>query len=269
MDLMPVRGRVSGTPIHCRHGMFKAIIVVPCFNEAERLPAERFVGFAEQNPEVGFWFVDDGSSDATGERLQALAARRPETFRCHALASNQGKAEAVRQGMRLALTERPQYVGFWDADLATPLESILDFTQFLETHARCEAVFGARVALVGRNIQRQWSRHYTGRVFATAVSWVLGISIYDTQCGAKMFRCSATTNALFEAPFLSRWVFDVEIVARLILAHGVEALSGSDSVLAEYPLEEWSNVAGSKLRARDFAVAAVDLWRIHRHYGVR
>ncbi|MFP8874619.1 MAG: glycosyltransferase [Myxococcota bacterium] len=249
--------------------MFEAIIVVPCFNEAERLPAERFVGFAEQHPEVRFWFVDDGSSDATGERLQALAARRPEAFRCHALASNRGKAEAVREGMRLALAERPQYVGFWDADLATPLESILDFAQFLETHASCEAVFGARVALAGRNIQRQLRRHYSGRVFATLVSWVLGLSIYDTQCGAKMFRCSDTTSSLFEAPFLSRWIFDVEIVARLIRARGADALSGRDSVLAEYPLEEWLDVSGSKLRPGDFAKAAVDLWRIHKHYRVR
>ena len=61
---------------------------------------------AQTEPDLELIAVDDGSSDATGERLQALAARRPEAFRCHALASNRGKAEAVREGMRLALAER-------------------------------------------------------------------------------------------------------------------------------------------------------------------
>ena len=249
--------------------MLKAIIVVPCFNEAERLPEGQFVQFSEAHPEIGFCFVDDGSTDATRERLAAMAAERPEVFRCHSLGTNQGKAEAVRQGIHLALAEEPAYVGFWDADLATPHQSILEFVRVMDSRATCEVLIGARVALMGHNIQRNSLRHYAGRVFATAASLVLGFPIYDTQCGAKMFRCSETTASLFREPFIARWTFDVEIVARLFGLRGRDAFGGPESVLVETPLEEWVDVSGSKIRISDFPKSLLELWRIRSHYPLR
>ena len=112
-------------------------------------------------------------------------------------------------------------------------------------------------------------RHYTGRIFATSVSLVLDLPIYDTQCGAKMFRCSETTSVLFKDPFVSRWIFDVEIVARLLQERGPEAFRGTRSVLVEFPLQEWEDVSGSKIRTTDFPKALLDLWRIRSHYRLR
>jgi hypothetical protein len=115
--------------------------------------------------------------------------------------------------------------------------------------------------LLGRRIQRRTARHYIGRLFATAVSMMLGLAIYDTQCGAKLFRVSSSLYGLFDKPFLSRWIFVVDIIARLIQARRGKQLPQPEQVIYEFPLIEWRDVRGSKLGYADF----VELCGIGKH----
>ncbi len=246
--------------------MVDTIVVVPCYNEAERLPVERFRRYAAEAPAIRFLLVDDGSRDRTLEVLRGLEAERPDAFGVLALPRNAGKAEAVRRGILAGLEAGARYVGFWDADLSTPLEAIGDLRAVMEERPEIEAVFGSRVQLLGRAIERHAWRHYLGRVFATAASLALRLRVYDTQCGAKLFRASDRLAELFRDPFRARWIFDVELIARLIRQRRGTALPGAESVIYEFPLLEWRDVPGSKLKARDFARAAVDLARIYRAY---
>jgi len=246
--------------------MVDTIVVVPCYNEAERLPVERFRRYAAEAPAIRFLLVDDGSRDRTLEVLRGLEAERPDAFGVLALPRNAGKAEAVRRGILAGLEAGARYVGFWDADLSTPLEAIGDLRAIMEERPEIEAVFGSRVQLLGRAIERHAWRHYLGRVFATAASLALRLRVYDTQCGAKLFRASDRLAELFRDPFRARWIFDVELIARLIRQRRGTALPGAESVIYEFPLLEWRDVPGSKLKARDFARAAVDLARIYRAY---
>ena len=125
--------------------------------------------------------------------------------------------------------------GFWDADLATPLEQIVDLAAVLLADPKLLMVFGARVRLLGRNIQRQPVRHYLGRCFATTASTLLRLPIYDTQCGAKLFRITPELGVVLADPFQSRWIFDVELLARFMARHRGAPDAVRDRIY-EYPL---------------------------------
>jgi dolichyl-phosphate beta-glucosyltransferase len=244
----------------------RVVVVVPCFDEAARLPGAAFRSFVAAHPETGFLFVDDGSRDQTLARLRELAESDPVHLRVLPLARNQGKAEAVRQGLLAALKEGPAFVGYWDADLATPLEEIPRFLAVFQAHPERAMVLGSRVRMLGRAIDRRWLRHYLGRVFATAASWLLDLAVYDTQCGAKMFRVDDDLELLFAEPFRSRWIFDVELLARLGQRRRARGRPGPQECVYELPLDRWHDAPGSKVRPTDFLRAFVDLVRIHRAY---
>jgi dolichyl-phosphate beta-glucosyltransferase len=243
----------------------KTTIVVPCFNEAYRLRLSEFRDYLSHCHDVRFVFVNDGSQDQTASMLrkfQAEAGAQVDVLDCR---ENRGKAEAVRRGMLHALSQDIRFVGFWDADLATPLSAIDEFVLLLEDRPEIQMVFGARVKLLGREIDRRVARHYLGRIFATCASLVLHLPIYDTQCGAKIFRVTNLLPQLLEEPFCSRWIFDVEIIARFARAMGNRALA-TESIY-EYPLRKWVDVAGSKIRPKDFVRAFLELAAIWLKYG--
>ena len=244
----------------------RVALVVPCFDEERRLDLDAFRHFRALGHEVEFWFVNDGSRDGTLRLLESLRAEDPGRFFVVDLHRNHGKAEAVRRGMLAALERSPRYAGFWDADLATPLSELTAFIDMLETRPTIDIVFGARVRLLGRSITRRPSRHYVGRIGATLISSSLGLAIYDTQCGANLFRVGDALRDVFSTPFLSRWIFDVEIVARFVQRWGRDRVAQS---LVEYPVTQWHDVQGSKVRGRDFVRALRDLWKIHRAYNAQ
>lgn len=245
------------------------IIIVPCFNEGGRLDPAAFVRFVAALPHVSFLLIDDGSTDETLKMLESISKLRPASFDVLSLRENSGKGEAVRCGMLHALKKNPRYVGYWDADLATPLEAIPEFIETLEGNPRVEIAIGARVLLLGRAIERNASRHYFGRIAATMVSLMLGLPVYDTQCGAKLFRVTPHLPSLFADPFVTRWVFDVEILARWLIASNGESNDSIRKGIVEIPLKVWRNVGGSKLRLRDFLRAPIDLGRVYLEYGRR
>jgi glycosyltransferase involved in cell wall biosynthesis len=240
------------------------VLVVPCYNEAARLDPEAFVRFVTTHPGVQLVLVDDGSVDGTVEILDRIRSAAPASVTIVRQSINRGKGEAVRAGMLVALSVRPRVIGFFDADLSTPLQAVDDFLTVLGTQPAVELVLGSRVMLMGRDIRRRPSRHYLGRVFATAVSHALDLPVYDTQCGAKMLRVNDATASLFDAPFRSRWVFDVELIARYLRLPAAPGEPSRRDRIYELVLPAWHDRPGSKLQWFDFPRALVDLGRIWR-----
>jgi dolichyl-phosphate beta-glucosyltransferase len=239
-------------------------LVVPCYNEAARLDADAFVRFLAAHPGARLVMVDDGSGDGTGDVLERIRAAAPAAVTVLRLERNRGKGEAVRAGILAATAENPAVVGFFDADLSTPLEAIDDFLALLRTRPAVEFVVGSRLMLLGRDVKRKAWRHYLGRVFATAVSHALDLPVYDTQCGAKMIRLNAATGTLFAKPFRSRWIFDVELIARYLRLPVLPGEPSRRDRLYELVLPAWHDKPGSKLHWYDFARAMVDLGYIWR-----
>ncbi len=239
-------------------------LVVPCYNEAARLNPEAFLQFVATHQGVQLVLVDDGSSDGTWEILERIRAAAPAAVTTLRHSPNRGKAEAVRAGILAGLAQRAALVGFFDADLATPLGVVDDFLAVLRDRPGVEFVLGSRVMLMGRDIKRKATRHYLGRVFATAVSHALDLPVYDTQCGAKILRATAATATLFDTPFRSPWIFDVELIARYLRLPVAPGEPARRDRLYELVLPAWHHRPGSKLRWYDFARAAVELGYIWR-----
>lgn len=239
----------------------EVVVVVPCYNEARRMRMEEYASFTSHHPRVGFLFVDDGSSDETWDLIAGASGGddSPEVgLRGLRLLQNLGKAEAVRTGMQHAIDCGATVVGFLDADLATPLDELRGMIDVLRSRPELDGVLGSRVRLLGRQIERRGSRHYLGRVFATLASLILGLPIYDTQCGAKLFRVDGALERALAQPFQSRWIFDVEFLQRL-QDSGARPLADR---LEEYPLRSWTDIEGSKLGAGAMMQAPLELLRL-------
>ncbi len=221
------------------------VLVVPCYNEADRLQEAAFLDFVRRREDARLLFVDDGSTDDTAGVLARLTAAAPGAIRVLRLERNQGKAEAVRRGIVEALALEPSLVGFWDADLATPLNAVEDFLALAAKRPEIDLVIGSRVLLMGRDIRRNPLRHYLGRVFATAASLTLGIPVYDTQCGAKVFRTNPSVAAVFAEPFRSTWIFDVELLARY-LELPAEGGPPRRRRIYELTVPAWHDIPGSR-----------------------
>jgi hypothetical protein len=239
--------------------MSKTVIVIPCYNEEARLDTTELLRFVRGRPGLELLFVDDGSRDRTAAIVEAMAAREPRVA-LYGLPVNRGKAEAVRQGLLHAIGRGAAVVGYTDADLSTPVDELLRMLDELERRP-VAILLGARVRLLGSKIERRALRHFLGRLFATLASVALRVPVYDTQCGAKLFRASPGLAAALARPFHSRWIFDVELLARLRRGCDGEAPVATEDI-RELPLAAWRDVAGSKLRAASMVRAGLQILRL-------
>jgi len=246
--------------------MSAVCLVIPCFNERNRLPQGPILDAVQRRAGLSICFVDDGSTDGTIDVLQALQAKAAAHIDIIRLERNSGKAEAVRQGI-LHVTRSSEFaiVGYWDADLATPLDDLDDLVSALAGRSGRLLAMGSRVRRLGSSIDRHWWRHITGRIFATCASLILRLPVYDSQCGSKIFQRD-TAAILFRDPFLTRWLFDVEILARLRARVG---LTGVLQSVVEVPLKRWVDVGQSKLRVTHLLRVPLDLLKIHVYYNAR
>lgn len=235
--------------------MKKTCLVVPCYNEEKRLDLTEILNFFSDK-DIDVCFVNDGSLDNTLTLITEFSKENNFSSVLN-MNKNSGKAEAVRYGVNHCIEKKYKYVGYWDADMATPLSEIPSFLNSLESGKI--AVLGSRILRLGSDIDRKWYRHYLGRLFATTASTLLNLPVYDTQCGAKFFEIEKCKEA-FQNPFLSQWLFDVEVLFRL------KKIGLSLTDYYEVPLSRWRDEHGSKLKITDFLIAPFQLLKMYFKY---
>lgn len=217
------------------------ILVVPCFNEELRFDTSYFSQILETNSSK-ILFVNDGSTDGTAHVLRKFCLENKSSLDFINLPNNCGKANAVRAGINLALNSDAEYVGFLDADGAFPAYVVRQGIDYVGKSGRSHnSYWFSRVMLAGSKIERNQSRHYLGRILVTLLTINLKNCPYDTQAGFKVFTNNELTAQIFQQPFRTRWLFDMEIFLRMITI-------GLDKEIKEIPVEAWRDVAGSKIR---------------------
>ena len=236
-------------------------IVIPCYNEADRLPVSQFKNFLSVQPKVSVFFVNDGSKDKTLEELRALKDQFPEQIEVLNMPQNSGKANAVRMGVRQVLLQKKFLkVAYLDADLATSLEECLRLSEYVKDEVLL--AFGSRILKLDNQIKRKWYRFLLGRLVATAISNTLKLSIYDSQCGCKIFEFQIAEK-IFDEVFISKWLFDVEIFFRMIRLFGRSEIQNQ---IREIPLRAWVDAPDSRVSPLYFFSLWWDLYLISKHY---
>ena len=233
-------------------------VVIPCYNEEERLLSTEFLNFVEKNTGYHLCFVNDGSKDNTLEVLKDLQKGREDYITVYDCEKNGGKAEAVRLGMlHMAKKEDLDYIGFLDADLSTDLADFDDLVKTIES-SDFKIVSGSRISRMGANITKESARKIISLTINFIIRKILKMDFKDTQCGAKIFRKDVIQIA-FGEKFVTQWIFDVEIFKRMTHHFG---LKKAKAYLCEQPLKRWIHADGSKLSMKDSVKIVMQLGQI-------
>jgi glycosyltransferase involved in cell wall biosynthesis len=182
-------------------------IVIPAFNEAERLPPTlvQLGGFVRgEGLDAEIVVVDDGSQDDTAAVVRDAAARDP-LVRLIA-APHRGKGAAVRRGM---LETDGAIRVMCDADLSMPTQELPKLLAAIGTGA--DVALATREGAGARRIGEPFMRHLMGRVFNTLVRLLAVRGLNDTQCGFKAFT-AGSAEALFGRATIDGFGFDVEVL---------------------------------------------------------
>ncbi|WP_347924897.1 glycosyltransferase [Pontimicrobium sp. SW4] len=238
---------------------FEICIVIPCYNEEKGLDRKAYFNFINNHSNVLLCFVNDGSTDNTANILAGFQETYPENIAVINCTQNVGKAEAIRTAIAECNNNYSfTYIAYLDADLATSLEECLSLTSYF--NESIHFVFGSRIMKVGSTIKRSQSRFLIGRIIATAISNILDLKVYDTQCGCKLFT-KELSKVAFKNPFISKWLFDVEIFNRLMVHYGVDQATNH---ILEIPLKRWIDQGDSKVKLTYFFKLWVDLYKINK-----
>ena len=236
-------------------------VIVPCFNESKRLNHAAFVEFSDKNQDIHFYFSNDGSTDETKNSISENLVNNKTRFLID-YKVNRGKAETVRETVYMIYKNKIdyKYYAFIDADLAIPLEQIRKIEKEADRIADKTIFITVRTKKEFQQSKRKL-RYYISMIWKFFfIKMFYGLNISDTQCGCKMFRKSIIEET-FSEPFISRWLFDIEIIFR--------ARRIQKNCLVEVPIIILNDNSGSSINNRAILLLLKDIFKIYAKYKIK
>lgn len=206
-------------------------IIVPCYNELTRgLNCDRSLSHrlellldsVSKLNSVEVIIVNDCSSDNTATCVMDFIDEHDlDNWKCLLLSSNNGKGNAILQGIRKA---RGSYICYLDADLAVSPTYIIDvyrMIDYYERQGRYVCFYGTRFDKDSRIInKRSLVRNFISKSSRLLLNILFDLKISDIQCGFKVFpTCKISPYLDFIYP--SRWLLDIELLY-ILKNNGVE-----------------------------------------------
>jgi glycosyltransferase involved in cell wall biosynthesis len=223
----------------------KGLLIVPVYNEVERLNTKTWAKISNSKS-FDILFVDDGSTDKSYSMLRRLQVNNPR-ISIKRLVINRGKGNAIYEGIKLSKKLGYNYVGLMDADLSVlPSNLTFGLVKILE-NSSLFMVSGARIQLAGWNVERTYFRRWAGRLIATLISLVTGITIYDPQSPCKWFNLSNISLKYLKKP-RTRWFYEVELLLNFITSTKPK----NNFEILEFPILGWEEKKGSHLNFFSF-----------------
>ena len=200
-----------GRAVSFRDGEFMDIsVIIPAYNEEKRIAftLEKSIEFLQQRSwQYELLPVDDGSRDATVERIAEVAREFPQV-RCVLNGQNRGKGYSIRHGLEEA---QGNFIGFMDADYKTDIAALDHAMELLESGA-CGVIGDRTLGKSEIARERKRYREMGSIVFRRGLQMLMGLRGYDdTQCGFKFFRAEVMRD-LFSRQKVEGYMFDVEIL---------------------------------------------------------
>ena len=191
----------------------KLSIIIPAYNEAGRI--ERTMRayhqfFSEKNVSFELVIVLNGCRDNTIGVVERVRNDLTENSIVIIDMQQAGKGLAIKAGFANALVRDNDLIGFVDADMATAPNAFYD----LVTHIGDNDGIIASRYMPGAQITpaRPAYKRYGSRIIYEPFVWALfGLSYYDLQCGAKLFK-RAVIEHITPQLTVTQWAFDVELL---------------------------------------------------------
>lgn len=180
-------------------------IIIPVYNEEKRIKNSLNI-IQKYLDEQGFTYEIIVSNDGSADRTICEIKNSGVPVVLLDNKKNRGKGFAVKNGM---LKAQGEFAIFFDADLATPLVELPKLLKPLEDSA-AQVVIGSR-AIGKKDVERSWCRSVIGLGFRKLKSLIVGITVFDSQCGFKGFK-REVIKPIFEQQTINGWGFDVEIL---------------------------------------------------------